>query len=305
MRISRRKALYTGRIVMRVDEVHCGTRHTENDRFKNKYRRWPAAACVAIVAFVGLGRLRSQPPNMVVVYSSEDQPCAEPILKDFERDTGIHVSAVYDKEAATIVMKRLIDEKDSPKADVYWANEPVHPDELRALGITQPYVSPAAAAFPPMFKDRDGHWTAFSARARVLVINSNASTKPDSIKAYADSRWRGRAILANPLLNTTAFNLTALFNLMGDDAGWKFLENVKNNGVRSSPGNADSAIAVASGQAVFSLVDIDDGLEAQRHNAALELKYPDQGKNGLGVFMVANAVAMIKGAAHPQTAKTL
>src|SRR5262245_26945920 len=86
-----------------------------------------------VVGALGLSRVRS--PATVVVYSSEDQPCAEPILKDFEQDTHIHVSAVYDKEAAEHVMKRLIDEKDHPRADVYWANEPIHPDQLKALGI--------------------------------------------------------------------------------------------------------------------------------------------------------------------------
>ena len=263
------------------------------------------ALCAGLAIFGGVPMSYSQSPPTVVVYSSEDQPCDEPILKDFERESGIHVVAVYDKEAAELVMKRFMDEKDDPQADVYWANEPVHPDQLRALGMTQPYVSPNAAAFPPMFRDPTGHWTAFSARARVLVVDSKAGAKPDSILAYADPRWRGKAVLANPLLNTTAFNLTALFNTWGDKRGFEFLEQVKKNGVKTSPGNADSAVMVASGTAEFSLVDVDDGLEAARRNAGVEIRYPDQGKNGLGTFMVANAVAMMRGAKHPDAARKL
>jgi iron(III) transport system substrate-binding protein len=241
----------------------------------------------------------------VVVYSSEDRACAEPILEDFERDTGIHVAAVYDKEAAGYVMKRLIDEKGDPQADAYWANEPIHPDQLKGLGITEPYISPKAAAFPAMFKDPGGHWTAFSARARVLVVNAKAPIKPDSILAYADARWSGKAILANPLLNTTAFNLTALFNVWGEQRGWEFLNKVKNNGVRISVHNPDSALAVASGRAEFSLVDIDDALAAVHLSPGVEVQYPDQEENGLGCFMVANAVALIRGGRHPDTARRL
>jgi len=255
------------------------------------------------VGVLGLSRVRS--PATVVVYSSEDQPCAEPILKGFEQDTHIHVVAVYDKEAAEHIMKRLIDEKDNPQADVYWANEPIHPDQLKALGITQPYVSPNASALPAMFKDEDGHWTAFSARARVLVVNSKSQVKPDSILAYADERWKGKAVLANPLLNTTAFNLTALFDCWGNKRAWEFLNKVKSLGVKTSPGNADSAVVVASGQAEFSLVDIDDGLEAVRRNDGVEIRYPDQGTEGLGTFMVANAVTLIRGAHHGDTARRL
>ena len=49
--------------------------------------------------------------STVVVYVSEDQVFSEPILKDFERDTGIRVKAVYDTEETkgTGVMNRLID----------------------------------------------------------------------------------------------------------------------------------------------------------------------------------------------------
>ena len=36
--------------------------------------------------------------HVVVVYVSEDQVFSEPILKDFERDTGTRVKALYDTE---------------------------------------------------------------------------------------------------------------------------------------------------------------------------------------------------------------
>src|SRR5262245_46340108 len=64
-----------------------------------------------------------QTSKTVVVYVSEDQVFSEPILKDFERDTGITVKSVFDTEEAksTGVMNRLMAEKDNPQADVYWA----------------------------------------------------------------------------------------------------------------------------------------------------------------------------------------
>ena len=36
--------------------------------------------------------------NEVVVYVSEDQVFSEPILRDFEAETGIRVMAIYDTE---------------------------------------------------------------------------------------------------------------------------------------------------------------------------------------------------------------
>src|SRR5437870_12784004 len=49
----------------------------------------------------------------VVVYVSEDQVFSEPILRDFERETGIRVKPVFDTEEAksTGVMNRLRSEE--------------------------------------------------------------------------------------------------------------------------------------------------------------------------------------------------
>src|SRR5256885_4839799 len=99
--------------------------------------------------------LCAEQSNTVVVYSSEDQVCSQPILQDFQKETGIRVEAVYDKEAAEVVMKRLLAEKDKPQADVYLANEPIHPDLLKERRVSTPYVSPNSRKLPSIFRERE------------------------------------------------------------------------------------------------------------------------------------------------------
>src|SRR6185369_13741198 len=93
--------------------------------------------------------------QVVVVYVSHDQVFSEPILRDFERDTGIKVRAIYDTEETRSAgaMNRLIAEKNNPQADVYWANEPVRAEVLRQQGIAAAYRSPSAEGIPAYFKD--------------------------------------------------------------------------------------------------------------------------------------------------------
>ena len=88
--------------------------------------------------------------NEVVVYVSEDQVFSEPVLRDFEKDTGITVKAVYDTEEtkSTGAMNRLIAEKNNPQADVYWANEPIRTIVLKQKGISASYFSPNAKDIP-------------------------------------------------------------------------------------------------------------------------------------------------------------
>ncbi len=182
--------------------------------------RWLLAsfALILIVA-VYLWRSRRNAPSVptVVAYVSEDQVFSEPILRDFERETGIQVRAVYDTEEAksTGAMNRLIAEKNNPQADLYWANEPLRAEVLKQRGISAPYVSPNAAGIPDVFKDAEGYWTGFSARGRILLVNTKAKDKPESVRAYTDPRWKGKAVIANPLFGTTTVEIAALFHAPG------------------------------------------------------------------------------------------
>ena len=245
--------------------------------------------------------------NTVTVYVSEDQVFAEPILKDFERDTGIQVRAVYDTEEAkgTGVMNRLIAEKNNPQADVYWANEPIRAEVLKQLGIAAPYHSPNAAEIPADFKDLQGHWTGFSARARVLIVHRRVQDRPDSILAYTDPRWKRKTVIANPLFGTTTTQMAALFQLWGDERAKQFMEDLKNNGAKLSTSNGESADLVAAGEFDFSLVDSDDAVNRMRQGKSVEMVCPDQGEEQIGCLILPNAIVFIQGAPHPENAKRL
>jgi iron(III) transport system substrate-binding protein len=202
-------------------------------------------------------------------------------------------------------MNRLIAEKGNPQADVYWANEPVRAEVLRQQGIAAPYISSNASGIPAKFKDPNGYWTGFAARARVLIVNKNISAKPDSVLAYADSQWRGKIVIANPLFGTTTTQIAALFVLRGDERGQAFMNTLRGNDIKLSPSNGDSADLVARGEFAFSLVDSDDVVSRLRQHLPIELIYPDQGADGLGCFLVPNAVVLIAGAPHAELGKKL
>ncbi|PYL57906.1 MAG: iron ABC transporter substrate-binding protein [Verrucomicrobia bacterium] len=256
---------------------------------------------------VGLNSCRSASSKALVVYVSEDQIFSEPILKDFERETAITVKSVFDTEESksTGVMNRLIAEKDNPQADIYWANEPVRADALKQRGVSTAYVSPSAEGIPDQFKDPDHYWTGFSARARLLLVNARSTIKPASVMAYTDPLAKGRAAIANPLFGTTTDYVAALFAIWGDDRARTFMNDMKRNGVKTTTSNGESADFVAAGQVDFSLVDSDDAVNRKKQGKPVEIVYPDQDANGLGVLILPNAVALIKGGPHPENGKQL
>ncbi len=267
---------------------------------------WAAISALALI-WTGCSRSPSDPDQEVVVYTSEDQVFSEPILRDFETETGIKVKAVFDTEEtkSTGVMNRLIAEKSNPQADVFWANEPIRAEILKQKGIAAVYQSPQGAEIPDVYKDPEGFWTGFSARARVFVVNKNVENKPSSIRAYTDPRWKGKGVIANPLFGTTTVEIAAIFTLWGDDRARAFMEDMKKNNVDISTSNGESTDFVGSGQYDYSLVDSDDAVSRIRQGKNIEMVYPDQGENEVGCLIVPNATVLIKGARHPDNARKL
>ncbi len=265
-----------------------------------------------VAAVVMLWRLARGPggaerERVVVVYVSEDQVFSEPVLEAFEEETGIRVRAVYDTEEAksTGAMNRLIAEKENPQADVYWANEPIRAEVLKKKGISAPYLSPNARGIPPVFRDPDGYWTGFSARARVLIVDERVKSPPTSILAYTDPRWKGRAVIANPLFGTTTSEIASLFTVWGDERARAFLEEMRRNEVAISTSNGESADFVAAGRYAFGLVDSDDAVNRMRQGKPVIMVYPDQGEDGIGCLLVPNAAVLVRGAPHPDEAAAL
>jgi len=264
-------------------------------------------AVLMLMTLIGCGEKKEKSLGAVTVYVSEDQVFSEPILRDFERETGIKVNAIYDTEESksTGVMNRLIAEKNNPQADVYWANEPIRAKILKQKGISAPYASENAKQISPVFKDPDGYWIGFSARARVFIVHNGVKDKPRGVAAYTDPVTRGKSVIANPLFGTTTAQIAALYIVWGDKKAEKFMQSLKQNSVVISTSNGESADFVAAGVYDFSLVDSDDAVNRMRSGKPVTMVYPDQEAGGIGAFIVPNAAVLIKGAPHSREAEVL
>ena len=246
--------------------------------------------------------------NEVVVYTSEDQLFSEPILKDFEAETGIKVKALFDTEEtkSTGVVNRLIAEKERPQCDVFWSNDPVRPVILKNKGITTPYTSASATGIPDKFIDPEQHWTGFSARVRVIMYNTqliDEKNEPKSIFDYTRPRWKKNSAIANPLFGTTTFHTAALFVALGDEKAKQFFSALKQNQVRIVSSNGETRHLVANGEVAFGLMDTDDAYMSIIEGKQVKMIYPDQ--DGLGALVVPNAVCLIKGSPNPENGKKL
>jgi iron(III) transport system substrate-binding protein len=261
----------------------------------------------AMSAAFALGcRGTERPARHVTAYVSADRPFSEPIMQEYQRRSGVRVNVVYDTEEtkSTGLANRLLAEKNRPQADVFWSNEPVRTLVLKSRGVLAPYQSPAAQGIADTFKDREGYWTGFSARLRVIVYNAaKVAEPPRSVLDLADPRWKGQVAIADPRFGSTSFHVAALYAELGDERADDFFRKLKANDVKIVDGNSVVRDLVARGDVLVGLTDTDDVNVAIEAKQPVAMVLPD--RDGIGVPVMPNMVSLIGGAPHPDEAKRL
>lgn len=275
-------------------------------------KQWAALAAgalaLALAISCGGGGAPAETRKEVVLFCAHDPIFSEPIVQEFERQTGIKVLLRTDAEAAKTVglVTRLIARKEHPECDVFWNNELAQTLVLRAEGVLEPYKPAAAEGIPAQWKDPEGWWTGFAARARVILYNTELVKPEDAPKSIWDltqPRFKGKVAIARPLFGTTFTHAAALFEALGEAKAREFFRALKANDVKIAAGNAMARNLVADGEAAVCLTDTDDAHGAMLKGRPVAMVFPDQ--DGMGSLVIPNSAMLIKGGPHPEHGKRL
>ncbi|MCK5920602.1 MAG: extracellular solute-binding protein, partial [Methylococcales bacterium] len=244
--------------------------------------------------------------NEVVVYTSVDDVFARPVAARFEKETGVKVRLVPDTEEtkSTGLLNRLIAEKKRPQADVFWSGDPVRAAILKRKGVSAPYQSPQAEGLPQQYSDPGGHWTGFSARARVLIYNRDLipeGQEPNSVMDLLDPRFKGKACIANPLFGTTSMHAAALFSVLGDEKAKAFFGGFVDNGGKILSSNGEVRRRVSAGEFTIGITDTDDANVARLEGKPVGVVYPDA--NGMGTLIIPNCAVLIQDGPNPEAGR--
>ncbi len=256
----------------------------------NLSRFWviAAIAILTVVLLPILNRVVTKNRD-VIAYCAQDQEYAEPILREFTRQTGIKVRAVYDNEAVKTVglANRLLAERPHPRCDVFWGNEELRTRQLTAQGV---------------FRETNG-WGAVGYRSRRIVINSNRlslATAPRSLFELTNETWRGKVALAYPQFGTTATHFHALRQHWGDERWRAYCRALAANKPLLVDGNSVVVKMVGRGEAWTGLTDSDDIASGQAEGLPVaSLPMNDE------TLLIPNTIAVVRGAPHPESAQRL
>jgi iron(III) transport system substrate-binding protein len=246
----------------------------------------------------------TQPAGTVVVYTALDRQFSAPILATFEAETGIDVEAVYDTESTKTVglVNRIISERNRPRCDVFWNNEILNTLRLKREGLLQPCNPANAAHYPPAFRDDEGYWFGFAARARVLIVNTDLvppDQMPTSILDLGDPQWKGKVGIAKPLFGTTASHAAVLFAELGRPKAEELFQTWEDNDIQIVAGNKTCAEMIAAGRLAFGLTDTDDAIIEVEQNKPVRIVFPDAGPDQIGTLLLPNTLALIDACPNP------
>jgi iron(III) transport system substrate-binding protein len=231
----------------------------------------------------------STPVKQVIAYCAQDQEYAEPILREFSKQTGIKARAVYDNEAVKTVglANRLLAERPHPQCDVFWGNE-----EMRTRQLAAEHV----------FRETNG-WATVGYRSRRIVINTNRvspATAPHSLLELTNGTWRGKVALAYPQFGTTATHLHALRQHWGDERWQAWCRALAANKPFLVDGNSVVVKMVGRGEAWIGLTDSDDVAAGQAEGLPIApLPMNEE------TLLIPNTVAVVREAPHLPAAERL
>ncbi len=240
------------------------------------------------------------------VYSIWPENWARPMFQEFEKATGIHIN--FMRFSSGEALARVIAEKNNPKVDVLFGG----PVETFAAGVKEGvfavYRPPAYYKLDPKYKDPNGYWTAIADDPLVFMSNKkflkeNNLQPPTSWQdllnpaykhmiQFADARTSGTAV-------TRIFSVLQVYN-RNEAKAFDYLKKLKKSVQVYTKHGGGGTIPVGMGQAGMGIFFIVDAMKTQQSGYDVVLSFP---KEGIGES--AEAIALIKGAKHPELAKKL
>jgi iron(III) transport system substrate-binding protein len=220
-----------------------------------------AATLVAMVSACtagnGAGGRGATPPDgraatgggaAVLTVYSRDRNLAEPLFKQFERQTGITIRARWGDPID--LAEAIISDGDKSPADVYYGPLSDALGALSAAGRLTRLSDQQLNQVPAQYRSPDGTWVGTAGRAHTVFYNTDklrAEQLPDSILGFTDPAWRGR-IAWDPTSRSLRDVVTELRQLKGADAARTWLEGIQANEPAVIQGAMPVIDAVAAGR---------------------------------------------------------
>ena len=226
------------------------------------------------------------------LYAGRDQELIDPLIQQFEADTGVSVDVRY--AGSTELAALLQEEGDATPADVFLSQDAGALGAIAKEGSFATLPDTITSTVATGFTSTDGSWVGVTGRARVIVYDSeelSADEVPTSVAALTDPQWESEVGIAPTNASFQSF-VTALRVLEGEDAAQQWLEDMDANDVQIYAKNTPILEAANAGEIQLGLINhyywYRLANEVGTENMRAQLSFPEAGDAG-GIVNVTGA----------------
>lgn len=209
-----------------------------------------AVAPLAAIAMLAMPLAASAQEKVLNLYTARHYQTDDALYANFTRQTGIKINRIEGQEDP--LLERIRSEGANSPADVFITVDIGRLWRAQQAGVFAPVKSPVLESrIPANFRDPNGEWFGFSARARVIAYNKD-TVKPGDIKTYedlADPKWKGKVCTRS---SGHVYNLSLISSLIAHDGEARteqWARGMVSNLARTPKGgDTDQLKAVAAGE---------------------------------------------------------
>ena len=258
--------------------------------------------------------VQAEPEDKLVligpVYTQEAEAVIRGFKEYYKRTYGKDIEVTYLKPGGwPVCVDKVRAWGGKPEADVFFGGGPPAYEALKAEGLLEKYVPKSAdnlpeKAFGTYIKDPEGYWYAFSLWFVSNIYNAKVlkKLKLDPPKTWDDllkKEYRGYIVHTLPYASGTMHEtVEILLQTRGWNATWAYFRRLAVNLARFSTGSTDTLLIVERGEAPIGVAQPQmNAMMAQADGYPVVCIIPEV------TLLVAEGVALLKNAPHPEVAK--
>lgn len=241
----------------------------------------------------------------LTLYSGRGESMVQPIISQFEEETGIEVQVRYGGTAQLAVL--LQEEGRRSPADLFWGQDAGAMGAVSTAGLLAELPDDIYEDLPGIFKSVTGNWVATSGRARLFIYSpsrTSADEHPESVFDLTDSKYQGRVGWA-PTNGSFQSFVTAMRVEYGDDKTLEWLEGMKANGAKTFRNNTTQLEGVADGEIDYGIVNNYYLPRFTRSDADFPVGQAFFKEGDIGNLMNVAGVAVTKASSNQEEARQL
>lgn len=240
----------------------------------------------------------SNEPLKVVTTSDSYQV----LFDQFTADTGIQVE--YLSMSSGEVLSKVKAEGGAPMADLWFGGGIDAFMQAKDDGLLEQVAFDGAADLAPEYKDADNYWFSKGLTVVGFIVNNDILAEknlelPKTWDALTDPAYKGEILMSNPAISGTNYAVVnAILQTKGEEAGWKYFEDLNANIDYYSKRGKDPSEKTVAGEVAVGITYLDKAMEKLQEEQNVTLVYPED-----GIPYVPEGVAVFKGGTNAEGAK--